>query len=700
MLKRIKHIFSQIRDYHTEKIVSKIEKRRAQVFNYTIFLECIILFVNSIRHFLRGSYNSVLVVGTALFFLLFLFWTKKIRREDKYTIFIVLGLFVTLFFMHYVDSAKDIIQVLIATMVSTGVFLTGGRFYILFFTAIGVYYFAFFNLDYHLVYNPLGLLSFVFLTWMMRLFIKDAEDNEIVIERQVTELKVLDELKSRLFANISHEIRTPLTLIMGANEQLESSYASQVIKSNANRLLELVNQIIELSKIEAKQRKVEVKAVNLQDYLRSLVLNFEALAQHKSIQFENILNLEKSDYWIDEDAFYKIVSNLLMNAFKFSSAGDRVALKIKQNDKGFLEFEISDTGKGIDEANLEHIFEQFYHSKVGLEASSGIGLALVKDLVESLGGQIWVRSKVNEGSVFTVELPCQLDQYKTAIEVVKEDVSKENRILTSPNIDSGEIDKTSDQSTKEVLLLVEDNEELRRLVREILEEQFQVIEAVDGLDGKEKALQYIPDIILSDVMMPKMDGLEMLACLKNEITTSHIPIILLTAKAEEADIVNGLELQADDYIAKPFNKIELLYRIKNKLNFVKRLQDKYKGVVEPTYQTDTVDSKEDKFLKLIVTTVKENISNSNFGPDELSQSIGLSTSQIFRKLKALTNFSTSIFMRNIRLEEAKILLANQSATVSEIAYETGFSSPSYFAKCFKEYTSLSPSEFLLSVKSD
>ncbi|WP_428224511.1 hybrid sensor histidine kinase/response regulator transcription factor [Flavobacterium sp.] len=694
-----KRVFTKARDYDTQGIVSKIELRRAQVFNYTILLECVILLVNSVRHFFRESYQSVMVVGASLFFLLFLFFTQKIKRENKYSIFILLGLIVTLFFMHFVDSTKDIIQVLIATIVSTGVFLAGNRFRIFFVFSVGCYYFAFFNLAYHTVYNPLGVLSFVFLTLMMRMFIKDAEQNEIVIEKQVVELKELDSLKSRLFANISHEIRTPLTLIMGANEQLEVSRFSQIIKSNANKLLELVNQIIELSKIDAKQRKLAISVVNLQEYMHALVLNFDSLALHKDIQFVSAVTLPLPLYCIDEDAFYKIVSNLLMNAFKFSVAGDQVSLKVRQEANDWLEVVVSDTGSGIDPANLPHIFEQFYYSKVGLEASSGIGLALVKDLVQALGGQITVTSQVGQGSVFTVKLPCLQQHYSANAIFLQEEtmsISVSEQAMVSFESDTPVLSQTA----KEVLLLVEDNQELRGFVKGILEEQFQVIEAVDGIDGKEKALQLVPDIILSDVMMPNMNGLELLKTLKEDMTTSHIPFLLLTAKAEEEDIVEGLKLQADDYITKPFHKKELLYRIQNKLALLKKWQEKYQGVVQANYQSDTVDSKEDKFLKMIVTVVKQNLSNSSFGPEELAVEIGLSTSQIFRKLKALTNSSTSIFMRNIRLEEAKILLANQSATVSEIAYETGFSSPSYFAKCFKEYTSTSPTEFVLLAKKE
>jgi signal transduction histidine kinase/CheY-like chemotaxis protein len=695
MLKKFKILFEKLRNYQTEGITSKIEVRRAQVFNYTILIECVILLVNCIRHYYLESYNSVLVVGLALLFLVFLYLTKMVKRENKYVIFITLGLLVTFFFIHYIDNTKDIIQVFIVVLVSTGVFLTRKRFYFMFLLSIFFYYFTFFNLGYHKIYNPLGVLSFVFLTLMMRLFIKDAEENEVIIENQVAELKEIDGLKSRLFANISHEIRTPLTLILGANEQNEASKFSQIIKSNANKLLELVNQILELSKIGAKQRKPQIAPIYLDEYIQqNLVNNFESLAVIKELRFSYSKQLNQTKYFIDEDALYKIISNLLMNAFKFSNSNDTVSLQLIQENDQFLKIIVSDTGKGIDEENLPYIFEQFYHSKVGLEASSGIGLALVKNLVNSLSGKIQVVSKINQGSTFSISLPCLKEHYYDLnIQVDFIDSITELNHSVTYNSEDIVLAVDIDGSDKHIVLLVEDNDELRSFVKEILSEKFKVIEAVNGIDGIEKAKQFIPDIIVSDVMMPKMDGLEMLKNIKNEITTSHIPVILLTAKAEEKDIIEGLSLKADDYITKPFHKKELLYRIQNKLNFIKELQSKYKLIIKENLVSNVIDSKEDKFLQILKIGVIKNLSDSTFGPEQLALEVGLSSSQIFRKLKALTNISTSIYIRNIRLEEAKILLANQSASISEIAYETGFTSPAYFGKCFKEYTSYSPKDF-------
>lgn len=689
----IQKIKQKIGSYQLDDVKSKIELRRAQIFNFSILIECVVLIVNCVRHFLEGSYNSAIIVGFTAVFLLFLYATKFITKTNKYLILIILGLVFTFLFTHYIDKSKDIIQVYLAVLVATGLFLNGKRFYVLFFATILVYYFTFFNLGYQKIYNPFGALTFMALTLMVRLFLRDAEKNEVIIDKQVNELKEIDNQKTRLFANISHEIRTPLTLILGANEQTENTKQSQIIRKNSLRMLELVNQILDLSKIEAKQRKIQLSEINLISYFNDLVSSYQNLSEIKNIGFKFKDNSFLETAFVDKDALNKIVSNLLLNAFKFSSEKDNVSLLLEQNKNKWLKITVSDTGKGIEEDKIQHIFNQFYHSTVGLEASSGIGLALVKELVESFGGQVLVQSKENVGSVFVVELPVELSQFQK-LNIEYEICEKTTE--TQPEIEILPVRETETKQTetKDILLLVEDNDDLRLFVKEILQDKYQVVEALNGEEGINKALEIIPDIILSDVMMPKVSGLQLLETLKQDVKTSHIPIILLTAKSDENDVLAGLQLEADDYITKPFNENELLLRLKNKLSLRKKIQNQYQKIEVRKYHSDEIVSKEDKFLQSIYIAVKKNLSNSDFGPDELAQEIGLSVSQVFRKLKALTNLSTSIYIRNIRLEEAKILLVNQSATISEIAYETGFSTPTYFGKCFKEYTSFSPKEFI------
>jgi len=696
MIGKLLLFFKKFGAYQLEGITSKIEYRRAQVFNFSILIECVILFINSIRHFARGSYSSSIIVTITLFFFLFLYSTSFIKRTTKYAILIATGIVVTFFFTHFIDRSRDIIQVYLAVLVATGLFLSGRQFYVLFFSTILVYYFTFFNLGYHQIYNPLGSFTFIALTIMMRLFVMDAENNEKIIDRQVKELEEVDKQKTRLFSNISHEIRTPLTLIQGANEQLheikENQKLTSVITNNSNRMLELVNQILELSKIEANQRKITLTEVVFSDFLSSIIQSFDILSIQKEINFTySIAQLDKSVF-VDIDALSKIIVNLLSNAFKFSDKKDCIKLNIRLNEKNLLEINVIDTGKGISEEKLPYIFNQYYHSNVGLEASSGIGLALVKELVSLLEGTISVQSKINSGSTFMVELPCYVEQFvnveKNQMEIIP--MTKSINELTSIDDNKVGLVPENTENEQEILLVVEDNPELRAFISEVTGAQFKVIEAKDGVEGLAMAKRHIPDIILSDVMMPNMNGFEMLEALKNEVITSHIPVLLLTAKADEQDVLTGLQLQADDYILKPFSKKELLLRLLNKITYRNKVRNQYQNNFSPIDKPNNLLSIEDKFLKKLQEIIKENLSNSDFSSEDLAKEAGLSSSQLFRKLKALTNISASIYMRNIRLEEAKILMQKGEANISEIAYDTGFSSINYFSKCFKEYTGIAP----------
>ena len=703
MINKIKILYylEKLGSYQLDGIHSKIESRRAQIFNFSILLECIILLVNAVRHFAKNSYYSTIVVSVTFLFYFYLFLTPHINKKKKYVILITSGLVVTFAFTNFIDKSKDIIQVNFAILLAIGLFLSGKRFYLLFFATIIIYYITFFNLEYHKIYNPLGSLTFIGLTIMMRLFVKDAEENEKIIDKQVEELKSVDKQKTRLFSNISHEIRTPLTLILGANEQLheikENQKLTSVISNNSKRMLQLVNQILELSKIEAKQRKIKLSKVILSDFLNSTMQSFEVLSKQKEINFSYTFDKANKSVYIDEDALSKIIFNLLSNAFKFSDTNDSIKINIKLSKSNYLEIYIIDTGKGISDEELPYIFNQYFHSSIGLEASSGIGLALVKELVTLLGGTISVHSRLNIGTTFIVKLPAKIEQYKSItedIEIIENEISKTETINSKKNNSMIDLDIELENHSidQEILLIVEDNDELREFISEIAWPYFKIYEAKDGLEGIEMAKKHIPDLILSDVMMPNMDGFEMLDYLKKDVITSHIPIILLTAKTDEQDVIKGLELNADDYILKPFSKKELLLRLTNKINYRNKIRKQYQNNFSKI-DKENIDSIEDLFLIKIQEIVLQNITNTNFTPDELAKEIGLSTSQLFRKLKALTNISASIYIRNIRLEEAKKMLIKANSNISEIAYDTGFSSINYFSKCFKEYTGLNPKDY-------
>jgi signal transduction histidine kinase/DNA-binding response OmpR family regulator len=703
MTYKIKQIYNSfLKAKEDPSSASKIETLRLHIFNLALLIESIVLLTNIVRHLIKGDYKSALSVFVLLCVLQFLLFTQKLTNSTKYLVLLIVGYVFVLVFNHFVESTKDVIQTYYIVFFVCAIFFGGKKFYWALALAVVLYYFSFFWLGYHKMFNFLGGLPFVFLAFVIRVFLREAEKNERIISKQVEELKEVDSLKNRLFANVSHEIRTPLTLILGANENLENAKApkkyTESIKNNSNRLLELINQILELAKAENKRKTIEISKIDFGTYVRSYVASFTNLSESKNIRFQNQIDANLKIIYTDVDAFSKIIYNLLGNAFKFSSVGDTVFFEATLINKNNVQLKVTDTGRGISEEELPYIFNQYFHSKVGFEASSGIGLALVNELVHSLGGTIEVTSKKNVGSCFTVTLPITLECLKerkvnySVIESSKKEM-EEQLFDIEVQEDNEELEVVF-ENDKKVLLLVEDNDELREYIKEVIADEFNVIEAVDGKMGIEKAIEFTPDIILSDVMMPKVDGLELLQQLKKDIRTSHIPIIILTAKTNEADKLRGLEYEADDYLTKPFNQTELLLRLKNRIAAQIKTQKRIEAFSIHNLKNTELPSIEDKFLQSIKQQIENHLSDESFGPDELASVIGLSKSQLLRKIRAVTNTTTSIYMRNIRLEFAKEKLINKTATISEIAYETGFSSPNYFSKCFKEYTNQTPKEFL------
>jgi signal transduction histidine kinase/DNA-binding response OmpR family regulator len=710
MLEFFKKIYLKIINYNSSKReLNKLELRQFRALNMAIFIVPPILIIVSYSYFITKQYFTTIYLSLFSIAFLVLFLSKIESIAIKATLHFYLIL-VCVFIMTRIPSfGINANQYLGLLLLGVPFFFNNLRFYLYLLLVVTLYYFNFFTLKQNSDNSSIFLIPFIFISIIVRKFMEDVERYEIKIDETNKKLSQLDLQKSRLFSNISHEIRTPLTLILGANEHLqgftETQKYTQIIKSNSDRLLELVSQILELSKLENNQREVELTEIDFGLFIRDYIHSFESLAgiKKRNFQYEQASNLVL--VFIDQDAVSKIVTNLLGNAFKFSREGDSISIQAQLNTNDFLQLIISDTGKGISKKELPHIFDQYYHSNVGLEASSGIGLALVKELVNSLGGTISVESKVDNGSVFTVDLPCVLEQFedlkiKYAIKNNQKGFVFNNNLFLESETEDVEESKSEafDTGEKEILLLVEDNSVLRAFIKEIVSKEYLVIEAKDGEEGIEKAIEIIPDIIISDIMMPKIDGLQLLKTLKNDIRTSHIPIVLLTARADETDVFNGLELEADDYMAKPFRKKELLLRLKNRLSTRDKLRKKYENFTQLSSKDTPIVTIEDQFLEKINTKVENHLSDIDFGSDELALEIGLSKSQLFRKIKAVTNLSTSIYMRNVRLEQAKIRLQQKQLTVSEIAYETGFSSPSYFSKSFKEYTGFTAKEFLENLK--
>ncbi len=553
------------------------------------------------------------------------------------------------------------------------------------------------------VFNPwsiaqIGMMIMIFfaIAYRFKQSAKEKAEAEKVME--------MDKIKSRFFANISHEFRTPLTLIQGPLQQIEDTAKGKVgtaevpvrhiktMRRNTDRLLELVNQLLDLSKLDSGKMKLQIIKGDVLQLLKTLTGSFESMAERKGIHYHVHFPEQTHIVFFDKDKLEKIFSNLLANAFKYTPEQGSVSLMVDA-EEGRLRFSIEDNGPGIQKKELDKIFDRFYQVEGTEDKGSGIGLALVKELVDVYRGQISVSSEPGKGSRFKVSLPMDKDAFKEAELVYGE--WKGEEVFINKSMDGKEraaVIKESINSQLPLLLVVEDNNDLRNFIAETVQQQYQTIEAVNGKEGLEKAIAEVPDIIVSDVMMPLMDGFVMSDKLKKDERTSHIPIILLTAKAGQQHKVEGLETGADDYLTKPFDAKELLVRLQNLINGRKLLRKKFAGEILLRPSEVSVNSADENFLNKVLQAVEQNMGEEDFGVEELAKEVAMSRSQLHRKLVALTGQSPSEVLRNTRLLRAKELLQKKVATPSEVAYQVGFNSHTYFSKCFKEEFGMSPSE--------
>lgn len=514
-------------------------------------------------------------------------------------------------------------------------------------------------------------------------------------------LQELDEIKSRFFANIAHEFKTPLTLISGPVENLleesQDKYSKDqllLVKRNGARLLSLINQLLDLSKLESGVTKLELHKDDVIAFLKGLTFSFQSLADEKDITLECHTAVQNLRMDFDKDKMEKIMFNLLSNAFKFTPNLGTVKVSVEPvtiDKTDFLNIDIEDSGVGIPESQMPFIFDRFYqadNTQIRNSDGSGIGLALTKELVELHGGTISVKSEHGAGTVFSVLLP-MCDNISVQISSPDQQMKIQNGIELLK--DPGKLTQNNGEEKLEVVLVIEDNHEVRDFVINSVNKNYHVIAAANGDEGLAMATAEIPDLIISDVMMPGKSGYETCRMLKADERTSHIPVILLTAKAGFENKMEGLETGADDFIAKPFSTRELLVRIKNLITTRKKLREKFLDTVL-TEEKPIAATIEDAFLKKIREAVEAHLDDAEFSIEDLSMEIGMSRTQVHRKLKALTNQSASQFMRTIRLKHAKALLQHGGLNVSEVAYKVGFSSPTYFSTCYAGEYGHAPSE--------
>ncbi len=531
-------------------------------------------------------------------------------------------------------------------------------------------------------------------------------------ERERVKLRELDQFKSRFFANISHEFRTPLTLILGPIQYLMGKVNNsaeqmqlKMIERNGKRLLRLINQILDLSKLEAGKMVLENQAFDYIQTSRIIFESFKSAAKEKQIDLRFKSELVELMVYLDKEKIEQILINLLSNALKYTTEEGIIELQVTQKEgkksKYFLT-SIKDSGIGISENQIPHIFKRFYQADhqdfVTNQSSTGIGLALTKELVEIHGGEIEVTSQLNEGTTFSFLLP--LPKSEELLEHSKSQEPPTSFLTTSDNSELIYPSSTNNsglgEEKKEGLLvqIIEDNPEIRVYLKSCLQKDFRLIESVNGQEGVNMAIEHIPDLIITDVMMPLKDGYQVVRELKKNDTTSHIPIIILTGKSSRESRLTGLQTTADEYLTKPFDAQELLLRINNLLSNRQRWISRFKESLQTIDQVPEVPTREQAFINKAIEVVDENLSDENFSVEKMGKALLLDRTQLFRKLKAITGQSPSQFIRSIRLKHAHQLLRSRSATIGEIAFSVGFSSTTYFNRCFKEEYGLTPGEVM------
>lgn len=534
--------------------------------------------------------------------------------------------------------------------------------------------------------------------------LEEQRDQLITLSRQ---LEDATHAKLSFFTNVSHDFRTPLTLIADPVDQLLQShhlneherFLLNIVHKNVAVLLRLVNQILDFRKFEDGKLQLRLSQFDLHTSLLEWADAFRTLSFRKHIHFQIDADAD-TDFTVTADAekLERIVYNLLSNSFKFTPENGQISMHLSsctKNGEPAVRLQVTDTGVGMPAEHVRHIFDSFYQIDVH-HAGSGIGLALVKAFVEMHHGTISVDTTEGQGTCFTIEIPaCQsgtLDPDTTRSAVLTN--LKEGAVLAADQETLQAVAPESTPDDKETILVIDDNLDIRDYVRSVLQDEYNVIEAANGQEGLQQAMKYVPDAIICDVMMPVMDGMECCRRLKSEVQTSHIPVMMLTAYAVDEQKIKGYECGADSYISKPFSARLLTVRLRNLIENRRRLQSLFADISNVSLQKTPVAEVDKGFLEKLHRLIEERLSDPDLSVEELGEQIGLSRVQLYRKTKALCGYSPNELLRIARLKKAASLLASTEKTISEITYEVGFSSPSYFTKCYKEYFGENPTAVL------
>ncbi|AUP80480.1 hybrid sensor histidine kinase/response regulator transcription factor [Flavivirga eckloniae] len=574
-------------------------------------------------------------------------------------------------------------------------------------------------------FYSLIIIGFLLLFRMFTI-IRTTKKHQLEIEH--FEKKKTDELqriKLEFFTNISHEFRTPITLIKGPLKYLQKNVGLldkevvheqyRLIQKNSDYLLRLVNELLDFRKINQGKMRLVMRKSNIARFIKEICEPFQFLVRKKQISFNLIASDEELETWFDHDALEKIMSNLLSNAFKFTPEGGDISVEISlskdigvnefdENEMNFVKIEVKDSGVGIEESKLPNIFERFYTDKDNSNPKGvGIGLSFTKDIIELHQGIIEVESTPNKGTTFIVQLPVERKAYEGIPEISCKDVSEVDFHVRTSESDSMAIsinDELVDSNLSQirsklpVLLIVDDNPDIRSFVKRVLGEKYNVYEAENGKEGFELANKLMPNIIVTDIMMPIMDGIEFCEEIKTKKETSHIPVIMLTAKLSQETEIKGLKTGADAYIRKPFDVELLELKLTNILKIREELRKRFNREISLQPQEVTVTTMDERFLQQAIEIVEKNMMNTDFSVEMLVKEMGHSRSNLYLKFKEITGLSSSEFIRNIRLKRAVQLFEKSDFSVKEIMYMTGFNTASYFAKCFKKQFGVIPSEYV------
>lgn len=529
--------------------------------------------------------------------------------------------------------------------------------------------------------------------------------SELVLKNlEIAHEKELGTVRSHFFTQVTHEFRTPLTVILGMVDNLKSNLKNiqfpkaerslEMIRRNGKNLLRLVNEMLDMAKLESGVMELKLVQADIVPFIKYVCESFQSYAKESQINLTVYSEIDALKMDFDSDRLTAVISNLLSNALKFTNPDDKIIVHLRQlveAEKKFLIIKVKDNGLGISEEAKPYIFDQFYQAgnTPSLRGEgTGIGLALTKEFVELMQGTIEVKSELGKGSEFIVKIPVS----KIAGEV--SDIYQPLEPQKSAPVETQTLlEGIIEENTELPLaLIIEDNTDVAYYLGTCLKGKYKTLHAPNGLAGIEMAFENIPDIIISDVMMPYKDGYEVCDTLKNDERTDHIPIILLTAKATREDRIMGLAFGADAYLSKPFNKPELFTRLDQLVLLRKKILDKFEKTGLGSFLKMRAENPETKFLQKIIKIIHQEISNHSFGSRHLARKLNLSESQIYRKLKAVTGKSTAIFIRSVRLQRAKELIQTTGKTISEIAYDVGFNDPSWFSRAFREEFGYAPSE--------